>query len=150
MAMTDADRVFVDTNVLVYGTVAAAPAHAAARRALADRRAAGAELWISRQVLREYIAVLTRPQTYVQPVPVAALAADVRSFERQFRVVDDTALVTAQLLRLLEEVQTGGKQIHDANIVATMMVHGIATLLTANAADFARFLPRIVVDALQP
>ena len=149
MAATGAERVFVDTNVLVYATVASAPAHAAARRALAEYRTAGAELWISRQVLREYVAVLTRPQTYARPAPIAAVAADVRSFERQFRVADDTGAVTAQLLQLLEDVSAGGKQIHDANIVATMLVHNVHTLLTANEVDFARFLPRIVVDALE-
>ena len=32
-----------------------------------------------------------------------------------------------------------GKQVHDANIVATMLAHGEARLLTFNAADFRRF-----------
>lgn len=146
--MAGADRIFVDTNVLVYATVAAAPVHAAARQALADRRASGTELWISRQILREYVAVLTRPQTFARPISMTDVAADVRSFERQLQVADDTAPVTAQLLQLLEEVPTGGKQVHDTNIVATMLVHGITTLLTGNAADFARFEPRITVEPL--
>ncbi|CAN5581013.1 type II toxin-antitoxin system VapC family toxin [soil metagenome] len=148
MAMTDADRVFVDTNVLVYATVTTAPAHTAARQALADRRASGTELWISRQVLREYVAVLTRPQSFTRPASMTDVAADVRSFERQFRVADDTAPVTEQLLQLLEEVPKGGKQVHDVNIVATMLVHGVTTLLTGNASDFARFEPRITVEPL--
>ncbi|MGI9188847.1 MAG: type II toxin-antitoxin system VapC family toxin [Longimicrobiaceae bacterium] len=147
--MTGAERVFVDTNVLVYAAVAAAPAHATARGALEDRRAAGAELWISRQILREYVAVLTRPQTFLSPVQMTAVVADVRSFERQFRVADDTGAVTAELLQLLEEVPAGGKQIHDANIVATMIVHEIDSLLTANAADFARFRPRIAIATVE-
>ena len=100
-------------------------------------------------MLREYVAVLTRPQTYARPALMTAVVADVRSFERQFRVADDTGPVTAQLLQLLEDVSAGGKQIHDANIVATMLVHNIHTLFTANGADFARFLPRIVVDPLE-
>ncbi len=33
----------------------------------------------------------------------------------------------------------GGRQIHDANIVATMQVHSIQKLLTDNVADFRRF-----------
>ncbi len=33
----------------------------------------------------------------------------------------------------------GGKQVHDANIAATMLAHGITRLLTFNVADFQRF-----------
>lgn len=146
----DAERIFIDTNVLVYAAVSAAPAHAAARRALAERHTSGAELWISRQVLREYVAVLTRPQAFARPLSGASVAGDVRSLERQFRIADDTAPVTARLLEVLETVEVGGKQVHDASIVATMVAHGIGTILTANVADFARFRPRIAVEALQP
>ena len=42
------------------------------------------------------------------------------------------------------------KQVHDANIVATMQVYGIDQLLTHNVADFARFQPRIAVLPLVP
>ena len=34
-----------------------------------------------------------------------------------------------------------GKQVHDANIVATMLAHGVGRLLTFNVADFQRFVP---------
>jgi hypothetical protein len=33
----------------------------------------------------------------------------------------------------------GGKQVHNANIVATMLAHGIPRLFTHNVADFNRF-----------
>ena len=33
----------------------------------------------------------------------------------------------------------GGRQVHDANIVATMLAHGEGRLLTFNDADFRRF-----------
>ena len=33
----------------------------------------------------------------------------------------------------------GGKQVHDANIVATMIAHGETRLLTFNESDFRRF-----------
>ena len=33
----------------------------------------------------------------------------------------------------------GGKQIHDANIVATMLAYNIPCLLTHNVKDFKRF-----------
>ena len=37
----------------------------------------------------------------------------------------------------------GGRQIHDANIVATMLAHGERRLLSFNGADFRRYGDRI-------
>jgi len=64
MAMMDDDALFVDTNVLVYANVAEAPLHGAALHAITQAQSNGRDLWISRQVLREYLATMTRPQTF--------------------------------------------------------------------------------------
>src|SRR5436309_376299 len=118
MATTAADPVFVDTNVLVFANVASAPLHAAALAALAALHNAGVKVWLSRQILREYLATLTRPQTFAAPQPPAVLAAQVRTFQSLFHVAEDGPAVTAHLLNLLASFPTGGKQVHDANIVA--------------------------------
>jgi hypothetical protein len=47
--------------------------------------------------------------------------------------------VTAHLLSIVTRVPVAGKQIHDANIVATMQAYGLSKLLTHNVSDFARF-----------
>jgi predicted nucleic acid-binding protein len=47
---------FVDTNVLVYSTAAGAPFQRRARAAIAQLE----PLSVSRQILREYLAVMTR------------------------------------------------------------------------------------------
>ncbi|WP_315790024.1 hypothetical protein [Fischerella sp. JS2] len=57
--------------------------------------------------------------------------------------------MTQRLLILMEEVAIGGKQVHDANIVATILVYGIPQLLTHNTDDFARFSELICVLPLQ-
>ncbi|MGH7966313.1 MAG: VapC toxin family PIN domain ribonuclease, partial [Candidatus Binatia bacterium] len=56
--------------------------------------------------------------------------------------------VTERLLALMEQIAIGGKQVHDANIVATMLAYGIPTLLTNNTNDFARFSGHITVVPL--
>jgi predicted nucleic acid-binding protein len=61
-------------------------------------------------------------------------------------VADDTAAVTNQLLALMANYPIGGKQVHDANIVATMLIHGIPCLLTHNAKDFERFGDIVTVE----
>ena len=146
MATTAVDPVFVDTNILVYANTATAPFHAEAQSALRDFAASGAALGISRQILREYLATLSRPQTFSQPVPAATLIADVNRFQTQFQIAEDGPTVTANLLALLASIPIGGKQVHDANIVATMQAHGLRRLLTHNTSDFGRFVALIQVE----
>lgn len=150
MATTAADPVFVDTNILAYAQFGLTPLHPAALAKLQDLAAAGHPLWISRQILREYLASMSRPGTLTVPVSMATLRADVRSFESRFLVAEDGPGVTSHLLNLLGSVACGGKQVHDANIVATMLVHGMSKLLTHNVADFKRFAAHITVIPLVP
>ncbi len=65
-----------------------------------------------------------------------------------FMIADETAQVTHELVKLIQKTPLGGKQIHDANIVATMLVYEINTLLTTNLADMKRFEPQIKISAL--
>jgi hypothetical protein len=58
---------------------------------------------------------------------------------KAFPGADEGASVTKRLLWLLERVEAGGKQVHDANIVATMLESGVDHILTHNVKDFARF-----------
>ena len=150
MATTDARAVFLDTNILVKANVASASLHEEARKAIQDLAAGDYMLWISRQILREYLTVVTRPQTFMKPLPMAVALERIRYFQSHFVVADDTGQVTEALIALLETVPVGGKQIHDANIVATMQVHGVHSLLTDNVDDFKRFTSYIRLLPLEP
>lgn len=139
---------FLDTNVLVFATCLGAPFHQQASAEIQGRLKSGQELWVSPQVLREYLATLSRPQTFSKPKSARELTADIRHFRSRFQLAEEGAAVADQLLALIEQSDVAGKQIHDANIVATMLVHGIQTLLTHNVADFKRFAGRIQVIPL--
>ena len=134
---------FIDTNILVNARILEAPQHNIARANLERAFVGAEELRISRQVVREYLAVMTRPQSW--PVPITreeALEDTVRLLEI-YEVLEDGPVVTDLLLDLIRDVPGGGKQIHDANIVATMLAYGERRLLTLNAADFRRYEDRI-------
>ena len=140
-----AEPAFVDTNVLVHASQRNSAFH---DRAIACLRAAAQdrqELWISRQVLREYLATVTRPQRDHPAAPMAAAIADVERFAREFNLAEDGPGIFDRLRSLLALVPVAGKQVHDANIAATMLDYGIARLLTFNAADFRRFAPQVEV-----
>jgi predicted nucleic acid-binding protein len=68
--------------------------------------------------------------------------AAVRTF---IKIADDTEAVITQLLELLKAYSISGKQVHDANIAATMLVNGIDTLLTLNVDDLKRFSDKIAL-----
>jgi predicted nucleic acid-binding protein len=108
----------------------------------------GSELWISRQVLREYAMTVTRPQSFVTSVTHREAAKLVRQLSALFRVADETQAVSTQWIELLDMVPMGGRQVHDANIAATMIVYRIPALLTLNTVDFVRFEPKIKVLTL--
>lgn len=148
MTTGDVEAVFLDTNVLVYANIASSPLHQRSLEAIQSYVSAGVALWISRQVLREYLATVTRPQVFSDPVTARTAVTRVRYFQSHFRIAEDGPEVTERLLALVEQIPIGGKQIHDTNIVATMQVHGLSHLLTHNTADFARFAHLITVVPL--
>lgn len=145
MALTPGSAVFLDTNILVYASFPGAPFHDAARARLSELESEEVLFWTSRQVLREYLASTTRLGAVIPPPTIDALSQAIRQFEVEFEIADEDATVTALLLDLVKSRDVKGKQIHDANIVATMRRYGIPWLLTHNTADFTRYVPDINV-----
>jgi predicted nucleic acid-binding protein len=151
--MLNFNAIFVDTNVLVRATIESAPRHQEARIALNTLHAANIRIWISRQVLREYWSTVTRTQTFMQPLPHTDALSALQSFQRQFWIADDNLAVTQSLHVLLEHIPISGKQVHDANIVTTMLANQIQRLLTFNMADFSRFAQYVTllpIETLAP
>ena len=140
---------FLDTNVLVRARFEAAPGHGFARRWMRQVGASGEALRISRQVMREYLATVTRPQPWSPPVAMDAALGHVASLEAHFEILEDGPGVAEILTRLCREVPVAGKQVHDANIVATMLAHGERRLLTFNESDFRRYGERIALMDLE-
>ena len=134
---------FIDTNILVYSRIIEAPFHDVARERLERVRLSNEPLRISRQIIREYISVVTRPQTWLNPLIREEVLEEIDWLISQFEIIEDGPAVTEWLITLLREVSVGGRQIHDANIVATMLAHGERRLLTFNTSDFRRYEDRI-------
>ena len=147
--MTAAEPVFVDTNVLVYAVRPLSPQHAYAKMALRETQEAGSPLWISPQVLREYIVVVSRPQAGEPALSVLEACSDARRLAELFNVAEEGRGVLDRLFELLAKYKVGGKQVHDAHLVATMLEANIFTLLTFNTRDFERYVPAIRLPLLK-
>lgn len=143
--MTMGGKVFLDTNIVLRAFHDDFAEHTRVR-ALFDRFIAeDTQIYISRQVIREYLVQATHPRTFVEPLPPDSLSQHVQQIKRICSVLDETERVTDQLMQLIKDYPTRGKQIHDANIVATMLAYELDTLLTLNVADFKRFSNEITL-----
>ena len=141
-------NVFLDTNVLLSASWPGRSHHKAALRVLDDWPNAedAFTLCVSPQVIREYLAVATRPRAVNGfGLSLQAALANCDAVCARSTVLPETLPVYQRLRRLLEQVPASGRQVHDANIVATMLAHGIEQLVTANVGDFRRYEPHITV-----
>ena len=133
-------RVLLDTNVFLAATDESRAEHSGALAILNHWPDGNTTLCASGQIMREYLAVATRPaDSNGLGLKPAEAAGNVVAIRERTTLLDEDARVTDRLLRLMEDVECGGKQVHDANIVATMLVHGVGTVITMNVGDFERF-----------
>ena len=136
---------FIDTNVLIYATDPRSPLQHTALDALQQARDAGTALVISPQIVREFLAAATRQNVGGGGIPLDDILENIATFRAEFRIVEDSPTALDNLIALARQIPMAGRQIHDANIVATMLTHSIQRLLTHNTADFARFAHLITI-----
>ncbi len=73
-------------------------------------------------------------------------AYEIQKLRRLFQLLPPTIGVFDAWQRLVLDLGVSGKQTHDAHLVATMVVHGIDTILTFNTKDFVRYPGITVLD----
>ena len=93
---------------------------------------------ISRQVLREHMAVVSRPKTWLLPIPHEIALDDKEGLVATFGILEDGPVKTDSLVSPCRGVPVGGRQIHDANILAIMLARGGSRLSTLNRSDIRR------------
>ena len=100
----------------------------------------GYHLAASGQVLREGLAISTRPvESRGLGHSFPDVVKNIDQFLRFVTLFDETESVALRLRKLVLTRTVRGNRIHDANIAATMMVHHIRVLVTQNLDDFAPF-----------
>ncbi|MCK5250021.1 MAG: PIN domain-containing protein [Spirochaetaceae bacterium] len=138
MVMKRGDIVFLDTNVLLAATDTGRRAHAAAVSVFTKLTGDGIHLAVSGQVIREYLVVATRP---VEQNGLGLKLHDALDNAAEFRsrtiFLEETHQVAEELVELIRSAGIHGKRIHDLNIAATMLSHGIRNLISFNPGDFS-------------
>jgi predicted nucleic acid-binding protein len=140
----------LDTNILLTATDEGRAGHEQALAVINGWPAQGATLYTSGQIIREYLGVATRPAAQNGlGLTVSEALDNARAFRSRMLLLAEDAKVASQLTELLEETKSGGRQVHDANVVATMLVHGVDAVVTVNTGDFARFARHVQVLGLR-
>jgi predicted nucleic acid-binding protein len=127
----------LDTNVLLRLADALSPEHAVAEAAIERLLARGEAVFIATQVLVEFWAVATRPESANGlGWSTAATAEAIRALRYQFPLLNENPDVLDRWFELVDRFQVAGKHTHDARLAALLLVHGVRRLLTFNTADF--------------
>ena len=140
MEISLGEILFLDTNILLTATEESRPHHRLAKELIASIHQRGIHLGYSGQIMREYLVAATRPPDAngLGMKPADALAnADI--FGQRLVFFEETETAANQLKQLIKKRQVKGTSIHDANVVATMLAHGISKLITENQEDFSSF-----------
>ncbi len=132
------EKVFVDTNILLTATDSRREGHRNAIDLFRNATQKVFTLCLSGQVLREYMVVATRPvSANGLGLGIPEVAQNVEKFQSVTLFLPELMSVHQELLKIFRGNRVTGVKIHDLNILATMKVAGVRSLLTLNPRDFS-------------
>lgn len=129
-----------DTNLTLRFAFRQNPQHNIVRQAVRTLRKQGDEIFIVPQNCVEFWNAATRPAKN-NGFGFSITDADffLRLVERIFPLLPDNSNVHQEWRKLVVDFGVSGVQVHDARIVAAMLVHQITHILTFNTSDFTRY-----------
>jgi predicted nucleic acid-binding protein len=140
MEISRGDTLFLDTNVLLTATDASRRHHGLAREVISSHPRSGVHLGISGQIIREYLVVATRSSdANGLGLNVADALKNAAEFRRRLLFFEESEAVSDALRMLAGRHRLTGARIHDGNVAATMLAHGLSKLITDNQSDFTSF-----------
>jgi predicted nucleic acid-binding protein len=140
-----ANSYLIDSNILLRISRRDDPDYGIVDGALERLLREDSAIYYTHQNIAEFWNVWTRPADkngFGLTSETAEL--EIVKFEGMMEFAADNAGVYERWRQLVRDYQVQGVQVHDARLVAAMLVHGIPNLLTLNVADFARYAGVIV------
>jgi predicted nucleic acid-binding protein len=139
----------VDTNILLRFLLRNDPAYTAIRQAVRTLKSRSEQIVTTSQNMAEFWNVCTRPATVRGGLGLSVEATEMRLrlLERHFPVLPDSPSIYQNWKRIVLANKIVGVNVHDARLVAAMIVYGITHILTGNVKDFDRY---VAVTAVLP
>lgn len=142
-------RVVLDANVLLRAADPSAPLRPVAVAAVTALGRRGDIPVLVPQSLYEFWVVATRPREHNGlGLSVAECRGELAAFKAYCPLFPDLPGLYPAWEDIVAAHACRGKPAHDARYVAAMRTHGLAHLLTFNAADFARYPGVVALDPL--
>src|SRR5438270_1023516 len=135
-----AQAYLLDTNVLLRLYQPNSPEFSPIRRAVNSLHRSNAALYYLSQNLVEFWNVSTRPLAQngygLSPAETDEVA---RQIEKAFILLPDVEAIHHEWRRLVLAYGVSGIKVHDARIVAAVIVHGVRHILSLDSTDFERY-----------
>jgi predicted nucleic acid-binding protein len=139
--------ILVDTNFLLRHTRTADPFYATVDAAVVALQARGEVLCVVPQVVYEFWAAATRPQSANGlGLSIPECQTRIARVKLLCHLLPDQPTLFVEWEGLVGAYACHGRVSYDARLVAAMRTHGLTRLLTFNGADFARFPGVTVLD----
>ena len=130
----------VDTNIILRMAQPGHPMCADALNALNVLQHRREQFYLSSQNLIEFWRTCTRPiDSNGLGLTVIQTDAELLRLENLFTILPDTAEIYTEWRRLVVAYSVMGVNVHDARLVAVMLVNGLTHILTFNTRDFTRY-----------
>jgi predicted nucleic acid-binding protein len=98
------------------------------------------QFYLTSQNLIEFWRTCTRPiDSNGLGLTVIQTDAELLRLENLFSILPDTAEIYTEWRRLVVAYSVMGVNVHDARLVAVMLVNGLTHILTFNTRDFTRY-----------
>jgi predicted nucleic acid-binding protein len=141
-------RIVLDTNILLRIAEPQHPLHSTTLEAVRHLRRTNRQPVVLPQIIYEFWAVATRGlASNGLGMSAAAAEATLDDIIRRMPLLRDERGIYDHWRELLKKYGVTGIPSHDMRIVAAMMRHGVATLLTTNPRHFVRYP---VIEVMTP
>lgn len=124
---------FLDTNILIYASI---PDHEYYKRVIKIFEEKE-NLYISNQVVLEYIQVMTSKKFFDNPLIIKEALKNIDTFLLLVKLVKDHNINFQDIKNNLENLPT--VNMHNLNIYLTMKLNNISNIVTFNDKDFKIF-----------
>jgi len=133
----------LDTGILLRFVDNKDVQHSMIRLAVRELVRRSDDLVITTQNIAEFCNVATRPIAHNGLGLATASAVELlnREIEPICAVIIERDTISAEFTRLLTQYNVIGKQVHDARLVAMMLIWQVDHILTLNERNFQRFTP---------
>jgi len=131
----------IDVNILLYSTDASSPFHERALEFMESCAENSEPVFLAYLTLLSYVRIATHPRIFTDPLTPTEALANIRKLSDlpQVRLVSEREGFLELYQETTHKVTVRANLVPDAHLATLLRQHGVSTLYTNNADDFAKF-----------